>query len=71
MIKVRTSEFDSEDKIIRIVGNASPVTGLPRQTDISAYSAVMEQSEQQTKTLLQTRQRTAGVKLESLDKPNK
>ena len=27
VIKVRTSEFDSQDKLIRILGNAAPITG--------------------------------------------
>jgi hypothetical protein len=35
VIKVRTSEFDSQDKIIRIVGNATPVTGLSKPLGVS------------------------------------
>ena len=33
-IEVKTSEFDSQPKRIRIVGNAAPPTTLPKQIDI-------------------------------------
>jgi hypothetical protein len=35
VITGRTSEFDSQDKIIRIVGNATPVTGLSKPLGVS------------------------------------
>ena len=39
-IEVRTTEFDSQPKRIRIVGNAAPGAGLPKQTDLnSAYGS--------------------------------
>ena len=36
-IEVRTSEFDSQPKRIRIVGNAAPPTLPPKQIDVSQY----------------------------------
>ena len=37
-IEIRTTEFDSQPKTIRIVGNAAPTTGIPRQTmDMASY----------------------------------
>lgn len=37
-IEIRTTEFDSQPKKIRIVGNAAPTTGVPRQTlDMGSY----------------------------------
>ena len=36
-IEIRTTEFDSQPKKIRIVGNAAPQVGLPKQTDIGQY----------------------------------
>ena len=33
-IEIRTTEFDSQPKLIRIVGNAAPGPGLPR-TDVT------------------------------------
>lgn len=63
IIKVRTSEFDSQDKVIRIVGNATPVTGLTKMIQIE--QPVIEE-EPRPKTLLHSRQKTAGVKLEKL-----
>lgn len=41
-IEIRTTEFDSQPKVIRIVGNAAPLSGPPKHTDIggSAYGSV-------------------------------
>ena len=36
-IEVRTSEFDSQPKRIRIVGNAAPAALPPRQVDFGGY----------------------------------
>ena len=36
-IEVKTSEFDSQPKRIRIVGNAAPPMGLPKQIDVTEY----------------------------------
>ena len=38
-IEVRTTEFDSQPKRIRIVGNASPAVGLPMTDVNSAYGS--------------------------------
>jgi hypothetical protein len=62
---VRTSEFDSKDKIIRIVGNATPVTGLTKMIQMEP-SAIIIEEEPRPKTLLLSKQRTTGVKLEKL-----
>ena len=39
-IEVRTTEFDSEPKRIRIVGSAAPQVGPPKQRDGSQYGSV-------------------------------
>ena len=39
-IEVKTSEFDSQPKRIRIVGNAAPPTTLPKQVDVGQYGTV-------------------------------
>jgi hypothetical protein len=39
-IEVRTTEFDSKPKRIRIVGNAAPGIGLPKQTDINSQYSI-------------------------------
>ena len=36
-IEIRTTEFDSQPKRIRIVGNAAPQVGLPKQVDVGQY----------------------------------
>ena len=38
-IEIKTTEFDSQPKTIRIVGNAAPTTGVPRNAlDIASYA---------------------------------
>ena len=38
-IEIKTTEFDSQPKTIRIVGNAAPTTGVPRQAlDVASYA---------------------------------
>lgn len=34
-IEIKTSEFDSQPKRIRIVGNAAPPMALPKQIDVT------------------------------------
>ena len=38
-IEIRTTEFDSQPKRIRIVGNAAPGRGVPRVDVASAYGS--------------------------------
>jgi hypothetical protein len=68
-IQIRTSEFDSQPKTVRIVGSAAPFTGQP--TDISK----VDESNMMPKTLLTTNKsknqmRGTNSKLKSLEHQN-
>ena len=70
-IEVKTSEFDSQPKRIRIVGNAAPPTTLPKQVDLYGTATGFKKGQihddgndwrdPQPKTLLQVRSRQNSV----------